>query len=82
MRTQESDLGFAAEVRRSKPEMALVEINRMMAAGVRFSCAMAETGNGLSAPFRQGLTARGLAWPLCIPCHLAVGARKHRLAEK
>lgn len=29
---------------RSKPEMALAEIDRAMAAGVRFSCALADAG--------------------------------------
>ena len=58
---------------RSKPEIALAEIDRAMAAGVRFGCVLADAGYGLSAPFRQGLTARGLAWsaesPICCyPC--------------
>jgi SRSO17 transposase len=43
---------------RTKPEMALAEIDRVMAAGVRFGCVLADAGYGLSAPFRQGLTAR------------------------
>src|SRR5262249_3587061 len=41
-----------------KPEMALAEIDRAIAAGVRFGCVLADAGYGLSAPFRQGLTAR------------------------
>jgi hypothetical protein len=32
------------------------------AAGVRFGCVWADAGYGLCAPFRQGLTARNLAW--------------------
>ena len=52
---------------RSKPEIALAEIDRAMAAGVRFGCVLADAGYGLSAPFRQGLTARGLAWAAGIP---------------
>jgi SRSO17 transposase len=47
---------------RSKPEIALAEIDRAMAANVRFGCVLADAGYGLSAPFRQGLTERGLAW--------------------
>ena len=31
-------------------------------AGVRFGCVVADAGYGLSAPFRQGLTARKLVW--------------------
>jgi SRSO17 transposase len=42
---------------RSKPEIALAEIDRAMAAGVQFSCVLADAGYGLSAPFR-----RRLAW--------------------
>src|ERR1700747_1086890 len=55
---------------RSKPEIALAEIDRAMAAGMRFGCVLADAGYGLSAPFRQGLTARGLAWAVGIPPHL------------
>src|SRR5919198_1532333 len=43
---------------RTKPEMALAEIDRVIAAGVRFGCVLADAGYGLSAPFRQGLKAR------------------------
>jgi len=57
---------------RSKPEIALAEIDRAMAAGVRFGCVLADAGYGLSAPFRQGLTTRGLAWAVGIPRHLKV----------
>jgi SRSO17 transposase len=45
---------------RTKPEIALAEIDRVLAAGVRFGCVLADAGYGLSAPFRQGLTA---PWP-------------------
>src|ERR1700676_3711860 len=57
---------------RTKPEIALAEIDRVMAAGVRFGCVLADAGYGLSAPFRQGLTTRGLAWAVGIPRHLKV----------
>ena len=53
-------------VARTKPEIALAEIDRVMAAGVRFGCVLADAGYGLSAPFRQGLTARGLVWAVGI----------------
>lgn len=52
---------------RTKPEIALAEIDRVLAAGVRFGCVLADAGYGLSAPFRQGLTTRGLAWAVGIP---------------
>ena len=66
--------GVPAEYRaaRTKPEMALVEIDRAIAAGVRFGCVLADAGYGMSAPFRQGLTARKLAWAVGIPRHLKV----------
>jgi SRSO17 transposase len=66
--------GVPAEYRtaRTKPELALVEIDRAMAAGVRFGCVLADAGYGMSAPFRQGLTARKLAWAVGIPRHLKV----------
>ncbi|MDH6695433.1 SRSO17 transposase [Bradyrhizobium elkanii] len=57
---------------RSKPEIALAEIDRAMAANVRFGCVLADAGYGLSAPFRQGLTERGLAWAVGIPRHVKV----------
>ena len=57
---------------RTKPEMALAEIDRAVAAGVRFGCVLADAGYGSSAPFRQGLTSRKLAWAVGIPRHLKV----------
>jgi len=57
---------------RTKPEIALAEIDRVIAAGVRFGCVLADAGYGLSAPFRQGLTSRGLAWAVGIPRHQKV----------
>jgi SRSO17 transposase len=59
-------------IARTKPEIALAEIDRMMSIGVRFGCVLADAGYGLSAPFRQGLTARKLAWAVGIPRHLKV----------
>ena len=55
---------------RTKPEIALAEIDRAIVAGVRFGCVLADAGYGLSAPFRQGLTARKLTWAVGIPRHL------------
>src|SRR6201987_280364 len=57
---------------RTKPEIALAEIDRMISAGVRFGCVLADAGYGMSAPFRQGLTARKLVWAVGIPRHLKV----------
>src|SRR5450830_1325448 len=57
---------------RTKPEMALAEVDRIIAAGVHFGCVLADAGYGMSAPFRQGLTARKLTWAVGIPRHLKV----------
>jgi SRSO17 transposase len=54
----------------TKPEIALEEIDRVRAAGVRFGCVLADAGYGLSAAFRQGLSERGLVWAV------GVGARQ------
>ena len=61
--------GVPEELRpyRTKPEIALAEIDRVRAAGVRFGCVLADAGYGLSATFRQGLSGRGLAWAVGIP---------------
>jgi SRSO17 transposase len=73
-RTRLERAGVPAEYRtaRTKPELALVEIDRVIAAGVHFGCVLAGAGYGLSAPFRQALTARKLAWAVGIPRHLKV----------
>src|ERR1700681_2114986 len=52
--------------------MALAELDRVIVAGVRFGCVLSDAGYGPSAPFRQGLTARKLAWAVGIPRHLKV----------
>lgn len=61
--------GVPEELRpyRTKPEIALAEIDRVRATGVRFGCVLADAGYGLSAPFRHGLSERGLAWAVGIP---------------
>lgn len=66
--------GVPEEMRqpRTKPEIAIEEIDRIIAAGVRFGCVLADAGYGLSAPFRQALTARGLCWAVGIPKHQKV----------
>jgi len=46
----------------TKPEIAIEEIDRVMASGVRFGCVLADSGYGSSGPFRQALSERGLLW--------------------
>lgn len=57
---------------RTKPEIALEEIDRIRAAGGRFDCVLADAGYGRSAPFRQALSERGLKWAVGIPARQKV----------
>ncbi len=60
--------GVPEEHRRAlaKTEIALEEIDRVMAAGACFGRVLADAGYGGSAAFRQGLSARGLTWAVGI----------------
>jgi SRSO17 transposase len=62
----------AFQAYRTKPDIAIEEIDRVRAAGVRFGCVLADAGYGLSAPFRQALSARGLRWAVGVPRHQKV----------
>lgn len=57
---------------KTKPAIAIEEIDRIAAAGVRFGCVLADAGYGLSAAFRQALSARDLCWAVGIPKHQKV----------
>jgi SRSO17 transposase len=57
----------AKVAQRSKGEIALAELDRVAAAGVRFGTVLADAGYGASAAFRHGLDARGLRWVVGIP---------------
>jgi SRSO17 transposase len=50
------------QVALTKPEIAIEEIDRVIASGARFGCVLADAGYGSSGPFRQALSARGLLW--------------------
>jgi SRSO17 transposase len=56
--------GVPEEHRRAlaKTDIALAEIDRVLAAGVRFGRVLADAGYGASAAFRRGLSARSLTW--------------------
>ena len=56
--------GVPEEHRRAltKPDLALAEVDRIIAAGVRFGRVLADAGYGAGAAFRRGLSVRGLAW--------------------
>jgi SRSO17 transposase len=57
---------------RTKSEVALAELDRVVATGVRFGCVLTDAGYGQGAALRQGLTARKLSWAVGIPRHLKV----------
>ncbi|KAB2723317.1 IS701 family transposase [Brucella anthropi] len=46
----------------TKPEIAIEEVDRVIASGVRFGCVLADAGYGSSSSFRQALSERGLLW--------------------
>jgi SRSO17 transposase len=50
------------QVARTKPEIALDEIDRVIASGARFGCVLADSGYGSSGSFWQALSTRGLQW--------------------
>ncbi len=51
----------------SKGAIALAELDRLIAARVRFGMVLADAGYGASAAFRVGLSERGLTWAVGIP---------------
>src|SRR6516162_9016265 len=58
---------------RTKAEIALAEIDRVIAAGGgRFGCVLADAGYGPNVQFRNGLTARKQTWAVGIPCQIRV----------
>jgi SRSO17 transposase len=60
--------GVPEEHRRAlaKTEIALAEIDRVIAAGAGFGRVLADAGYGMGAAFRQGLSARHLTWAVGI----------------
>jgi len=46
----------------TKPEIAIEEIDRIIASGAHFGCVLADAGYGSSGPFRQALSERSLLW--------------------
>jgi SRSO17 transposase len=61
-RLQHAGVPEAFWTQRSKPEIALDELERVMQAGVSFGAVVMDAGYGMSAPFRHGLSALGLLW--------------------
>src|SRR5215475_1807157 len=63
----------------TKPEIAIEEIDRVIASGARFGCVLADSGYGSSGLFRQALSERGLLWAVGLsrrqnvyPAHVAL----------
>ena len=50
----------------TKNEIAIAEIDRLLAAGVRFKVVLADGDYGHGASFRQALSERGLLWAVAI----------------
>jgi SRSO17 transposase len=51
----------------AETDVALEEIDRVLAAGVRFGRVVADAGYGISAAFRRGLSERELSWAVGVP---------------
>ena len=81
----------------TKPEIAIEEIDRVIASGARFGCVLADAGYGSSGPFRQALSKRGLLWAvglsrrqtvypadvaLVFPVAKTGRSRKHHIPDK
>src|SRR5215217_2518302 len=66
-RLERAGVPEAHRAARAKGEVALAEIDRLTALGLRFGCVLADAGYGNSALFRQALSARGLHWAVGIP---------------
>ena len=71
-RLARADVPGEQRTAQTKPEIALAEVDRVNALGVRFGTVLADAGYGISAAFRQGLSARGLTWAVGVPRILKV----------
>ena len=54
------------QVALTKPEIAIEEIDRVIASGARFGCVLADAGYGSSGQFREALSKRNLLWAVGI----------------
>jgi SRSO17 transposase len=78
-RCAQAGVPAAEGVARSKGEIALAELDRVRAAGMRFGTVLADAGFGMSAEFRHGLDERQLLWAVGIPRTQKVYTPKVRL---
>jgi hypothetical protein len=56
-------VGFA-----TKPQIAIAQLRKLLAAGLRFSWVAADEVYGRSGDFRAGCRARGLSYVVIVPC--------------
>lgn len=66
---------------KSKGDLALEELDRVLGLGVTFRVVLADAGYGISKEFRQALTARGLTWAVGVVGHQKVFGRNVELQE-
>lgn len=57
---------------RTKPEIALEELDRLRAQGIRFDSVAADAGYGHGSAFRKGLSERHLVWAVGVTCTQSV----------
>ena len=69
-RLKQAGVPIALRTARRKPQIALAEIDLLIAGGVRFGSVLADADYRQSAPFREELTRRNLTWAVGIPRHL------------
>jgi SRSO17 transposase len=67
---------------RTKWQIALAEIDRVHAAGVRFGDVLADAGYGNTIEFRAALTERGFLWALGVNCDQLVYSRDVRVQPR
>lgn len=63
----------------TKPELAIAQVKRLIAAGVRAMWAAADEVYGRSGEFRAALRALGLAYVVIIPCDYKVTVAKDKV---
>ena len=76
VRLKRADVRIEHRAARSKPEIALAEIDRVIA-GACFGCVLADAGYGSSAPFRHALSERGLLWAVGVAAPESLSDRCH-----
>lgn len=66
---------------RSKSDLALEELDRVLAQSTTFRVVLSDAGYGVSKTFRQALTARGLTWAVGVVGHQKVFGEQVTVAD-